>query len=418
MPVPRQPYPRFRDRHRWEDLRRAASAIALAVPLALLLVGFGALLASLPEPPVKLREPPANVSLLDMPAQQWAENRRVSPSNGHRPAERRTAASSTPAPEKAKPKPPEPEHIPGQVVDVAPTPDQNPPADTHLYSEYNTHVEHETQSRDKSRFYKNAMPRHTAVQKPQKLPGKDVADKVQAVGQPIAGKERAGQTAQDVGHRMEIPSAQKRSRLALNPGPGGHIPERTASEEVRGNSNRLRIEAGKGEGESPRLAGGGGTGAHLDLMPSQSVLDRIAGAPAPDHLEGIEEGEGTYLNSREWKYAGFFNRVKQSVAEHWDPGSAMRRRDPSGQIYGWRDRRTILSVTLDKNGSLRTLTIERSCGVDFLDQEAMDAFRRAQPFPNPPTALVDGTGGIQFSFGFYLEMNSGGLMQLFRGSPD
>jgi TonB family protein len=217
---------------------------------------------------------------------------------------------------------------------------------------------------------------------------------------------------------VEIPNVEKRSELDLQEGKGGVIPDRTATEEVKGNSNRLRVEAGDGEQESAQASGQGGTGSHLNLIPSQSLLDRITGAPANDHLEGVDEGEGTYLNTREWKYAGFFNRVKQSVGEHWDPGTVMRRRDPSGEIYGWRDRRTIVSVTLNRTGGVEDLAVQKSCGVDFLDEEAMGAFKRAQPFQNPPSALLDADGLIKFSFGFYLEMNSGGIMQMFRGSPN
>ncbi|MHB8416804.1 MAG: TonB family protein [Myxococcales bacterium] len=409
------PYPRYRDRHRSQDRRRVLYALALSLPTLALLLGLGALVAALPEGPSGLPRPPAQVALLDVPSSQWEQNRQVGPSEAK-------AANPTAGPQVEQQKPevkPEPKtHIPGQIVDVAPTPDQNPPADTHRYSEYNTHVDREMQARDKTAFYKNAMPKHTTTQKPSRLPGKDMADKVQAIGSPSVGKEQAHKEASKPGHRMEIPTVAKRSKLALEPGKGGQIPEREGTEEMKGNSSRLRIEAGQGQQESAQAAGTGGTGSHLNLVPSQSVLDRITGAPANDHLEGVEQGEGTYLNTREWKYAGFFNRVKQSVAEHWDPGTVMRRRDPSGEIYGWRDRRTILSVTLDRTGGIAELTVEKSCGVDFLDEEAMTAFKRAQPFLNPPPALVDESGVIKFSFGFYLEMNSGGIMQLFRGSPN
>ncbi|HUB07802.1 MAG TPA: energy transducer TonB [Myxococcales bacterium] len=408
------PYPRYRDRHRSQDRRRLLAACALALPVAVLLVGLGALVALLPEEPMELERPPAQVALLDVPSTQWEQNRRVGAAQAQaaRPENGPVAQKQEQKPEPKK----EPhERIPGQIVDVAPTPDQNPPADTHRYSEYNTHVDHETQARDKTAFYKNAMPKHTTTQKPQKLPGKDMADKVQAIGSPSVGKEQKPKVAQKLGHRMEIPSVQKATKLALEPGKGGQIRDREGSEEIKGNSDRLRLEAGQGQQQAAEAAGTGGTGSHLTLVPSQSVLDRITGAPANDHLEGVDEGEGTYLNTREWKYASFFNRVKQNVAEHWDPGSVMRRRDPSGEIYGWRDRRTILSVTLNKTGGIEELTVEKSCGVDFLDEEAMSAFKRAQPFLNPPPALVDDSGMIRFSFGFYLEMNSGGLMQLFRG---
>jgi len=52
------------------------------------------------------------------------------------------------------------------------------------------------------------------------------------------------------------------------------------------------------------------------------VLDKITGAAANDHLQDVDEGDGTYLNTKEWKFASFFNRVKQSVSQQWNPANS------------------------------------------------------------------------------------------------
>ncbi len=54
--------------------------------------------------------------------------------------------------------------------------------------------------------------------------------------------------------------------------------------------------------------------------------------------------------------------------------------------------------------------------MDFLDATALEAFRKAQPFVNPPRGLANDRGEIPFAFGFYLEVGSGAL-HLFRGLP-
>jgi len=413
VPPDRAPYPRLRRRHVRTDLWRALIGALLAFPTAGLLVLLALLVSLLPEPEFRMSRGPQAVSLVAVPGPAWAQNRMISPQQQAMASQQNSA--TLPAEPEAE-KPPEkkkPEPIPGQVVDVAPTPDTDVPENTQRVSEYNTHVQKESQAKDKTAFYKNAMPKHTTVDKPTELPGTDAADKVEAIGEPGAGKLQEQNQSKRPGQKMEIPDVQQHDKLSLARGPRGELIDRPGSQQIKGNSNRLKLQEGEGEAEAMHTFGNGGTNAHLNLSPSQSVLDRIAGAPANDHLEGIDEGEGTYLNTREWKYAGFFNRVKQSVGEHWDPGSAMRRRDPSGDMYGWRDRRTILAVTLDKAGSLSDLSVEKSSGVDFLDDEAVQAFKRSQPFPNPPPALLDPDGQIKFSFGFYLQMNSGGL-QLFR----
>jgi TonB family protein len=386
--------------------------LLLAFPLCATVFGVLLLLSNLTQSELALSGAPTPVSLLQVGAQEWSANRQIGAKTKTTESSKQSVVTPLAAakpPEEKKP----PVRAPGQIVDVAPTQDTDVPQDTQRVSEYNTHVSKEMQARDKTAFYKNAMPKHTTTDHPTELPGRDATNKVEAVGLPKQGEAKQAQPGSKPGQKMLIPDVQKRDRLSLSPGPRGEMPDQPGSSGVKGNSDRFRVQTGEGDGEARETAGTNGNGAHLNLTPSQSVLDRIAGAPANDHLEGVEEGEGTFLNTREWKYAGFFNRVKQSVGEHWDPGSVMRRRDPTGQIYGWRDRRTILTIVLDRSGGLSDLSVEKSCGVEFLDEEAMAAFRRAQPFNNPPAALLDEQGQVKFSFGFYLEMSSGGL-HLFR----
>ena len=45
----------------------------------------------------------------------------------------------------------------------------------------------------------------------------------------------------------------------------------------------------------------------------------IIGAAPNDHLRDVDQGEGTFLNTREWKYASYFNRIKQQVASSGGP---------------------------------------------------------------------------------------------------
>ena len=182
-----------------------------------------------------------------------------------------------------------------------------------------------------------------------------------------------------------------------------------------GNSKRLRIQEGEeGSGEDEGSEGHVGQQGRANLMPSQAVMDQIIGAAPNDHLKDVEEGDGTYLNTREWKYSSFFNRVKQGVSRHWDPNAVLIRRDPTGTTYAGRDRHTMVNVTLDERGNVEAITIEKSCGLDFLDLEAVNSFKRAQPFPNPPPGLLEEDSKVRFQFGFFMDMGGGPRMRLFR----
>ena len=65
-----------------------------------------------------------------------------------------------------------------------------------------------------------------------------------------------------------------------------------------------------------------------------------------DYLHDLDDGESTALNAKKWMHAPFFNRLKEAVAEEWHPDLVYLRHDPSGNVYGAKDRVSVLRVTL------------------------------------------------------------------------
>jgi TonB family protein len=152
-----------------------------------------------------------------------------------------------------------------------------------------------------------------------------------------------------------------------------------------------------------------------NLLPSPQQLARAFESGTQDYLRDVEEGDETSLNAKEWKFASFFNRVKNQVRAHWNPGDEYRRRDPTGAIYGQKDRYTLLRIQLKPNGTLANVALELPSGVEFLDDEAIEAFKRAEPFPNPPRQLIDAAQGtVSFRFGFFLELSRAPQFKMFR----
>jgi len=139
-------------------------------------------------------------------------------------------------------------------------------------------------------------------------------------------------------------------------------------------------------------------------------MQRALGQPGSfDAIDDdVPEGAENLLNSRRWKYASFFNRVRDAVAERWRPDEVHRARDPSGTKYGKIPRVTRLYIKLNPDGSVHGISVDSSCGLGFLDEEAIRAVRSAAPFGNPPPQLVDPRSGlIEFGFGFRLEFEKG-----------
>ena len=293
-----------------------------------------------------------------------------------------------------------------QIVDMPDSPDATPPKDAKYLSEFNTNTKKETKSRHQTADYKRATNEVTGLmQTPNPTQGDAAA---------AAAKEQAAILKKEAKKKeqaaMEIPTVEKKERLELSIDNAiGMFQNKQSSEAAQGNSNRLLIKPG----EQAQAAEDGKEASKAtkimspkDLIPSVGVLAKIAGAPSNDFLPNdIADGEGTFLNSREFKFAPFFNRLKQSVSQHWKPINEFRRRDPSGNIYGYQSRVTVVSVRLNESGDVTNVEVAHSSGVEFLDKEAISAFKRAAPFPNPPKQLMK-DGQTEFTFGFHIEFNS------------
>jgi len=354
---------------------------------------------------------PRAVALAPLTASEWEANRRAT---GVAP--RQAPSPTSPLAVAPPPPPAPPKQAPGQVVDVAPSKDSTPPKDSRFVSDRNNTVAKETRSRHAKSGYENTAPVPTDPKAARPQPERE-----RALAAGDGGREAGQQPAEKKGERRaaaepRAPDRPAQDKLALAPSRDGEMKLRDAQPGSQGLPGPSMApnppSAGNGGEADAARPGKSGPLSSLSLHPSASTYDRLAGGPAPDHLDGVEEGEGTYLNTREWKYAGYFNRIKQAVAMQWDPNGALRLRDPSGERFAYRDRITVVTVRLDDAGTLKDVTVQKSSGVDFLDRTALDAFRKAQPFVNPPNGLAQ-NGEIAFSFGFYLEVGSG--LHIFRG---
>jgi TonB family protein len=359
----------------------------------------------------RAKQKPQAVTLRNLDARAWAKAR-GQPREQERPEPQRRA-------EAEKPKPKDEKNPKGQVVDVAPGNEQESP-DAKFLAEKNNKVDKESKAKDQTPFYRNAMPKQTATEE-RTTTGKDNASQLVVQGNNGTGQDaRPAQKGGGQRPVFDVPTLKQRDKIALkeetNKGPGASVRNQGESAPLQGNSDRLRVDPGKpGEAGEEGSSGKAGLPTLSQLMPSSAALDKIIGAAPNDHLD-VDQGEGTFLNTREWKYATFFNRVKQAVGRNWDPNEPLRQRDPTGEIYGGRDRYTILDITLGGDGLVKDIKVQRSSGVDFLDEAAIVSFRRAQPFPNPPPGLMGKDGTVTFPFGFYLETGGKPLMRIFRNN--
>ena len=144
----------------------------------------------------------------------------------------------------------------------------------------------------------------------------------------------------------------------------------------------------------------GGRWIPKKLLPYLNGSDAVLMSPSNDFLEDVKKGNETYLNTQKFAYAAYFNKIKQAISRNWSPGTAIIVNDPTGKMYGRKDRFTKLQVFISAKGKLVKAKVVTSCGVDFLDREAINAFKMAAPFAPPPEVLLNEDKQLEIRFGF------------------
>jgi TonB family protein len=310
----------------------------------------------------------------------------------------------------------------GQVVDIAKPAIEQRPESSKYVSEYDSKVDKESkgpQGRDSAGARAAVIPPMGSpdVKQPQEaVPGAQETAPPGKAGKPgpLAMRDLPRHKPSPQ-HDGEAPRPTENGDLERAGQQGPRDPQQPAPtpQAGEGGTGAQRPSIAGRQAEVPGLPNGAQK-PNLQLTPDamQKAIGR--GSGSMDYLKDVDDGELTALNSKKWKHAPFFNRVKRSVANEWHPEVVYVRHDPSGNVYGVKDRVTVLRVHLNPDGKLAAWTVLQSSGVDFLDDEAIDAFRKAAPFPNPPKDLVEVDGQIHFNFAFIFELSGRGNVKIFK----
>ena len=125
-----------------------------------------------------------------------------------------------------------------------------------------------------------------------------------------------------------------------------------------------------------------------------------------DYINGIKESDRTALNTREYRFYGYFQRIRERLDHAWVP---LLREKLMAYYRGGRklatdmDHTTQLLVTLNDKGEIVRVKLVSESGTRDLDTAAIDAFNQAGPFPNPPKGMVDQNKEIQVPWDFILK---------------
>ena len=126
----------------------------------------------------------------------------------------------------------------------------------------------------------------------------------------------------------------------------------------------------------------------------------------PNYIKNLEKGPLNLLNTKSFAYYYYYERIQRQLEHQWRDD--VKKRITSLIIQG-RSLAAVATLTtklvvgLDTKGHVKKLFLISKSGEQSLDNSALDAFKRAGPFPNPPKELVESDGFIYIQWNFIVE---------------
>ncbi len=131
-----------------------------------------------------------------------------------------------------------------------------------------------------------------------------------------------------------------------------------------------------------------------------------------DYIKDVDVGIQTLLSTNEFVYFSYYNRIKEQLRQHWEPSVRQRVKmiyKQGRSVASAKDLITQVQITLNKDGALVKVEVLNQSGIQALDEAAIEAFKEASPFPNPPQGMIESDGTVRLRWDFILEAS----MQIF-----
>jgi hypothetical protein len=251
-------------------------------------------------------------------------------------------------PEEPEPEPEPPPQLDGQIVDLAPPEEERTPEDADYLAEHERVVEKETRT---ERYKINPEVLALEYSKETKLELEDLID--------------LGATDPSTGARV--------GNDRFDPDRDGRLAALNSPFSV---TNRDGLQK---------------------PVPASHSTQSVAGAPNNDLLDE-EKGAAVNLNTNEFLFANYLNRIRRLVNFYWQQNLDNL---PPGAMITKSQYETEVDVVLTAHGALAGIAVTGESGSPAIDGCVVEAFEMAGPFPNPPQQMVGPDGQVHLpDFGF------------------
>lgn len=139
---------------------------------------------------------------------------------------------------------------------------------------------------------------------------------------------------------------------------------------------------------------------------NKNITQQFPQASNSNYLQKVEESDQTLLSTKEFLYYTYYNRIRKKINHSWRPKilAVLRTQLRRGRsLASYRGKVTKCIVILNEKGRLIGVQVIKKSGIIALDKNAIEAFKLAEPFPNPPNGIVQKSGKIFIRWNFILE---------------
>ena len=183
-------------------------------------------------------------------------------------------------------------------------------------------------------------------------------------------------------------------------------------------SGSSAVEADTGEGATSESQKKGSQGIKRDWK-TLSLKDLSVGgdggatAATDDKLDGVSDNERTILSTREFKFFAYYQRIKELLRQFWKPNveRKLAKLYQTGHNISAEELVTKILVLLDEKGGIKKISRVSGSGFEDVDDAAIEAFRKAAPFPNPPKGIIDADGFVRIRWDFILTVEAAPRIQ-------
>ncbi len=130
------------------------------------------------------------------------------------------------------------------------------------------------------------------------------------------------------------------------------------------------------------------------------------GTRPEDYVKGMKESDQTALNTKEFLFYGYFQRIRERLDRAWVKILRVKLAlyyNSGHQLANDMDHTTQVLVVLNRTGEIVRVELVNESGTRALDDAAIEAFNQAGPFPNPPKGMTDVNGEVRVPWDFILK---------------